>query len=66
MNGITKKTFLMEDDPKVRDAMLYEMMENIYKQVSFKRTVGVAFLGAAFAIVVIKSPALLSLIARLL
>lgn len=50
MNGIAKDSFLAAKDDKARDAMLYDMIEGLYKRVSFKRTLSIAFLGAVLAI----------------
>ena len=62
MNGITKEAFLKAEDPKTRDEMLYDMLEGIYKQVNFKRTLIVAFLGAIIAVTIMESPSLLAMI----
>jgi len=34
MNGITKETFLNAEDPKNRDAMLYDMLDGINNKIS--------------------------------
>ena len=59
MNGISKESFLDADDSKTRDVMLYDMLEGIYEQVTFKRTFLVALIGGATAVVVMKSPPLM-------
>jgi len=62
MNGVSKETFLKAEDSKVRDGLLYDMLEGIYNKVSFKRTITIAFLGGLTAAVLINCPGLLHLV----
>jgi len=66
MNGISKESFLDAEDAKVRDGMLYDMLEGIHDQVSFKRTVFVGLLGGIGAVVVMQSSVLLEALLKLL
>lgn len=66
MNGIKKDSFLAAEDSRVRDGMLYDMLEGIYNQVSFKRTVLVAFLGGTAAVLLMQSPVLLALLVKMI
>lgn len=60
MNGISKESFLDAGDAKARDGLLYDMLNNIYKQVSFRRTVTIALvsgaLGGASVLFVVSFP----------
>lgn len=64
MNGISKESFLSAEDSKVRDGMLYDMLEGIYTQVSLKRTIIVALLGGTAAVLTLQSPLLMEALLR--
>jgi hypothetical protein len=36
MNGVTREGFLAADDPKVRDGLLYDMLEGIHESIHQK------------------------------